>query len=170
MRRWFGLVARLGLGGVWIYAGWLKVDDLDASVQAVRAYQILPYEVADVVGRVLPMLEVVLGVCLVLGLLVRGSGVLSALLQLAFIAGIVSVWVRGISIDCGCFGDGGYDPDAESKYPWEIARDTGLLLLSLFLVRWPRTALALDNVLFPPASATAAEARPDEDVDVSTRP
>ena len=67
---------------------------------------------------------------------------------MAFIIGIASVWARGIQIDCGCFGGGGFDADATAKYPWEIARDVGLLLLSLLLVWRPRTRLALDNLLF----------------------
>ncbi len=146
---WAGLVARLVVGGVWIWAGSIKLPDPEASVTAVRAYQLLPPSLADGVGRVLPMLEVVVGAALVLGLLARFVGVLSALMQLAFIIGIVSVWTRGIAINCGCFGDGGPDPDAFGKYPWEIARDTGLLLLSVLVVLLRRTPLALDNLLFP---------------------
>ena len=146
---WAGLLARLVTGVVWIWAGALKVTEPEASVTAVRAYQLLPSGLADGVGRVLPMLEIVVGGCLVLGLLARFAGGLSALLQVAFIAGIVSVWARGISINCGCFGDGGPDPDAFGKYPWEIARDTGLLLLSLLVVWLRRTPLALDSLLFP---------------------
>jgi hypothetical protein len=82
-------------------------------------------------------------------LLTRISAAVSALLQVAFIIGIASVWARGISINCGCFGDGGVDPDAISKYPWEIARDVGLLAASLLVVWLRRTPLALDNVIFP---------------------
>lgn len=149
MVRWMGLLARLVVGGVWLYAGLLKVGDQASSVSAVRAYQLLPYDVAETVGNVLPMLEVVLGACLLLGLLTRLSGGLSALLQVAFIIGIVSVWSRGIAISCGCFGDGGPDPDAFAKYPWEVARDTGLLALSLLLAWRPRTPYAVDGVLFP---------------------
>lgn len=154
---WAGLVARVVVGGVWLYAGLLKLPNPDASVTAVRAYQLLPTGLADTVGRVLPTLEVILGVCLLLGALTRFAGGLSALLQLAFIVGIVSVWSRGIAIDCGCFGDGGPDPDAFSKYPWEIARDVGLMLLSLYLVWRPRTPLAVDNLMFPEESDVQAE-------------
>jgi uncharacterized membrane protein YphA (DoxX/SURF4 family) len=150
MTRWAGLGARLVVGAVWIWAGLLKLPHPEASVTAVRAYQLLPPSLADGVGRVLPMLEVVVGVCLVVGLLARASGVVSALLLLGFIVGIASVWSRGIAINCGCFGDGGPDPDAFSKYPWEIARDVGLLLLSLLVVWLRSTPLAVDNVLFPP--------------------
>ena len=167
---WLGLVARLVLGGIWIWAGVLKVGDPNASVSAVRAYQLLPAGIAEGLGRMLPMLEIVLGVALVLGLLTRLGGVLSALLQVAFIIGIASVWARGISINCGCFGDGGVDPDAISKYPWEIARDVGLLLLSLLLVRWPRTRLAVDSLLFPAPDPSTITADPvPEEADVEAR-
>ena len=77
---------------------------------AVRAYQLLPVSAVDAVGRALPMVEIVVGVCLVLGLLTRISAAVSALLLLAFIIGIASVWSRGILIDCGCFGDGKIPP------------------------------------------------------------
>jgi len=153
MVRWVGVGARLVVGGVWVYAGMLKLPHPDTSVSAVRAYQLLPTGMAETVGHVLPMLEIVVGGCLLVGLLTRFTGTVSALLQLAFIVGIVSVWARGIEINCGCFGNGGADPNAVSKYPWEIARDTGLLALSLLLVWRPRTPVAVDNLLFAPIGA-----------------
>lgn len=148
MKEWLGLVARLLTGGVWIYAGAVKVSDPYASVLAVRAYELLPASVAEAVGYLLPPLEIVIGFALVAGLLTRGAAAVSALLFVAFIIGIASVWARGIEIDCGCFGGGGYDPDATSNYPWEIARDAALLLASGILVWLPRTRFALDNLLF----------------------
>ncbi len=149
MKDWFGLVARLLTGGVWIVAGALKLPHPAESVRAVRAYDLLPEAVVPAVGHLLPVLEVVIGLCLVLGVLVRGTSVVSALLFVAFIVGISSAWARGLSIDCGCFGGGGEIPDAAAKYPGEIARDVGLLALSVWLVVRPRSRLALDSVLFP---------------------
>ncbi|MBI2245056.1 MAG: DoxX family membrane protein [Nocardioides sp.] len=145
---WLGLLARLVTGGVWIAAGAVKLPDPAQSVDAVRAYQLLPASLVEPVGQLLPVVEIVVGATLVLGLLARGSAVVSALLFAAFIIGIASVWARGITIDCGCFGGGGYDPDAASKYPWEIARDGALLIASLFVAWLPTTRLALDSVLF----------------------
>ncbi len=145
---WVGLLARLVTGGVWIAAGAVKLPDPAQSVDAVRAYQLLPASLVEPVGQLLPVVEIVVGATLVLGLLARGSAVVSALLFVAFIVGIASVWARGITIDCGCFGGGGYDPDAASQYPWEIARDGALLLASLFVAWRPSTRLALDALLF----------------------
>jgi uncharacterized membrane protein YphA (DoxX/SURF4 family) len=154
VQQWIGLVARLVTGGVWIVAGALKLPDPAGSVRAVRAYDLLPEAVVPTVGYLLPICEVILGVCLVLGVMTRVSGVLSSLLFVAFIVGIGSAWARGMSIDCGCFGGGGFDADAAEKYPWEIARDVGLLALSLWLVWRPRTRFALDNILFRPTERT----------------
>ena len=148
MREWFGLVARLVTGGVWIVAGALKLPDPYASVRAVRAYDLLPESIVPTVGHLLPVLEVVIGLALVLGLLTRGAAVLSALLFAAFVVGIASAWARGLEIDCGCFGGGGAQEGASAEYPWEIARDVGLFLLSAYLVWSPRSRLALDRLLF----------------------
>lgn len=150
MKEWVGLVARLVTGGVWIVAAVLKLGDPAASVRAVRAYQLLPEGIVPTVGHALPAIELVIGAALVLGVLTRFCAVISALLFVAFIIGIASAWARGLQIDCGCFGGGGLDTEATAKYPWEIARDVGLLGLSLWLVRWPRTRWAMDNLLFRP--------------------
>lgn len=148
MKEWCGLLARLVTGGVWIVAGAIKLPDPAQSVAAVRAYELLPSSMVSTVGQLLPVIEIVVGVCLVVGVLTRGAAVVSALLFVAFIIGIASVWARGIDIDCGCFGGGGADPDAASNYPWEIARDAALLAASLFVAWLPSTRLALDSVLF----------------------
>lgn len=143
-----GVVARVVTGGVWIVAGALKLPDPAGSVRAVRAYELLPEAVVPTVGHLLPVCELILGCCLVLGVLTRVSGVLSSLLFVAFIVGIAAAWARGLRIDCGCFGGGGFDAQATEEYPGEIARDAGLLLLSLWLVWRPRTPYAVDNLLF----------------------
>jgi uncharacterized membrane protein YphA (DoxX/SURF4 family) len=153
MQTWgprIGLLARLVVGGVWVVAGVLKLPDPTENVRTVRAYQILPESVVPVVGHLLPILEILVGACLLLGLLTRVAAAVSALMQLAFIIGIASVWARGLSIDCGCFG-GGANPtaNAQAAYPWDIARDVALMLLSLLLVWRPRTPFAADNVLMP---------------------
>lgn len=146
---WLGLLARLATGGVWIVAGALKIPEPAASVQAVRAYRLLPEAVVPTVGQLLPVVEVVVGLALVVGLLTRTMAVVSAVLFVAFIIGIASAWARGLTIDCGCFGGGGYDPDAADKYPWEIARDVALLAGSVFVAAFGhRSRWALDHVLF----------------------
>jgi uncharacterized membrane protein YphA (DoxX/SURF4 family) len=145
-----GILARLVVGGVWIAAGALKIADPAENVRAVRAYRLLPEAVVPTVGYALPIVELLVGACLVLGLAVRLNALMSSLLLVAFVVGISAAWARGLEIECGCFGGGGGPSEgASDKYPWEIARDFGLLLLSAWLVWRPRTPLALDNKVIP---------------------
>ncbi|MFD1320924.1 MauE/DoxX family redox-associated membrane protein [Micromonospora sonneratiae] len=145
---WIGLAARLGLAAVWIVAGGSKVSDLAASGYAVNAYQVMPYDLAMVIGAALPFVELALGVLLLVGLATRLSAVFSAALLVVFIAGIISAWARGLNIDCGCFGGGGELAAGQSPtYGTEILRDVGFLVLAGILLIWPRTPLSVDTWL-----------------------
>lgn len=143
--KWFGLVARLTLGGVLFAAGWLKVFTPAKSQMAVRAYEVLPISVANFFGIALPWFEVGLGILLILGIAVRLSAILGGALMVLFIAAISQAWARGLSIDCGCFGGGGTVEPGQTKYLSEILRDTGLALLALYLVRYPLTRFAVEK-------------------------
>lgn len=140
-----GTALRLVLGGVLLVAGALKVTNLDASVLAVRAYELLPWDAAGLVGRALPVLEILVGLLLIVGLFTRSAALAAGLLMLAFVVGIASAWARGLSIDCGCFGGGGQIGVEQTAYPWELTRDAALVLAGAWLVRRPRTAYALDG-------------------------
>ena len=97
---------------------------------------------------------------------------ISAVLLVAFVIGISSAWARGLEIECGCFGGGGAKEGASSAYPWEIARDVGLLALSGWLVWRPVTPYSLDAVLFPtpaPAPEPEPEPEPERILDVQGR-
>ena len=169
-QEWVTLAARLILGVTILVAGLLKVTRLEASVQSVRLYQILPWDFAGFVGAALPILEVILGLLLITGTFTRVSAVVGSLLMLAFIIGIASVWARGISIDCGCFGGGGEIDASLTQYPLEILRDTGLLLTGVWTVWRPQAPFAVDNWLFAPIDQTDSEPEPiTEDDKESTR-
>lgn len=147
-----GLAARLLVGTVLLVAGGLKLGNLGESVIAVRGYQLLPYDLTTPVGYLLPIVEVAAGVLLVTGLFTRWAAVAGAALLLAFVVGIASAWARGIGIDCGCFGGGGIvsREQAIAAYPWEIARDLGLLACAVWVAWRPRTPFSLDERLFRP--------------------
>lgn len=147
-----GLAARLVLGVVLLIAGALKLGELGTSVNAVRAYRILPYELTELVGIAMPIGEVALGLLLVTGTFTRISGLLGGLLMVAFIIAIASAWARGLTLDCGCFGGGGEisPEEAFAAYPWDIARDVGLAACGFWLAVRPRSLWSVDTWLFRP--------------------
>jgi uncharacterized membrane protein YphA (DoxX/SURF4 family) len=145
---WISTVARLGLAAVFLVAGGTKVGDLAASGRAVNAYRLMPYDVAKIVGAAQPFLEIALGLLLLVGLAVRLSAGIAAVLLVIFIAGIVSAWARGLQIDCGCFSKGGdLGAGKVPTYGWEILRDLGFLVLAGILLWRPRTRVSLDGFL-----------------------
>jgi uncharacterized membrane protein YphA (DoxX/SURF4 family) len=142
---WIGLFARLILGGVLLVAGYLKAFSPDKSMMAVRAYELLPIWLANVLGIILPWLEIGAGLLLIVGVAIRYAAIFGSALMALFIIAIAQAWARGLSIDCGCFGGGGTIDPSQTKYLEEILRDTGLALLGLYLLRYPLTKFALEK-------------------------
>ncbi|CAB4542102.1 unannotated protein [freshwater metagenome] len=153
---WIGLIARLVLGGVLLIAGYLKVGTPDKSQMAVRAYEMLPISIANMLGLFLPFFEVAIGALLILGALTRVVAILGGVTMFAFIIAISQAWARGLSIDCGCFGGGGSVAPEDTRYLQEILRDLGLVFLALYLIRYPITKFSIDKNPTPSGAETGA--------------
>jgi uncharacterized membrane protein YphA (DoxX/SURF4 family) len=147
-RVWLSTAGRLVLAAVWLAAGISKITDLDGSVRAVRAYRILPEIAVQAVGAGLPAVELLLGVLLLAGAGVRAGAVVSAVLLAAYLVGIGWAWLRGLRIDCGCFGGGGeLAAGVRPSYGLELGRDGALLALAVLVARWPVGRFAVDRLL-----------------------
>jgi uncharacterized membrane protein YphA (DoxX/SURF4 family) len=152
VRTWSATAFRVALAAVWLYAGASKVSDADASGRAVRAYQLLPDGMARAVGFGLPFVEITIGLLLLAGIGVRVLAGVSIVLLGVFVGAIISAWARGLTIDCGCFGGGGTVAADRTRYGQEIGRDLLFVAMAGFLLYWPWTRLALDNLLFKETS------------------
>jgi uncharacterized membrane protein YphA (DoxX/SURF4 family) len=144
---WVSTAARLVLAAVWAWAGLSKVANPTQAVFAVRAYRLLPETLVHVVAWGLPFVELALAVLLLVGLRTRVSAVVSSVLLGAFLLAVSSAWVRGLRIECGCFGGGGYAAGVTWRsYALEIGRDVALLGASCWLAIRPRSRLAIEEV------------------------
>lgn len=150
-KEWAGTAARLVLAAVLGYAGLVKTQDLTAAGRTVAAYQLVPPGTAQLVGGVLPLVEVAVALLLAVGLATRAAAAATAALMVIYTAAIVSVWARGLSVDCGCFGSGGaLTSGAQRGYVVDIARDLLFLGAAGFLVGQPRSRYALDRLVLGP--------------------
>lgn len=164
--KWVGLALRLILGGLFIYAGAPKILGNDAFRRSLMAYQLFPTSIVGTIAIVVPILEVAFGLLLVFGLFTRIAALGVTFLLVVYIAAIISVWARHISIDCGCFSSGGLVTkwsDAVKGYKRDILRDAVMAAGAVWLVFFPRTVLAVDGWLRGPA-VTYDEADFDEGV------
>jgi len=127
MRRTVGWALRLGLGGLFIVTGVLKLRDPGAFATDVANYQLFP-GLAALLAATLPATEIVVGLA-VIGAPPRwrrAAGAAVALLMALFTAAAASALLRHIDISCGCFGKDSGRIDALT-----IVRDLMLLAAAI---------------------------------------
>jgi uncharacterized membrane protein YphA (DoxX/SURF4 family) len=145
---WLSTLARLFLAVVFIWSGWPKFVDTEGTVRSVRAFQLLPEVLVRPFAYGLPLAELALALLLLLGLVTRIAGLVTVGLMIMFMFGIVMAWSRGLSIECGCFGNTGATVvNAVPGYIQDLFRDTGYLALAAFLAWRPFSRLSLDGML-----------------------
>ena len=97
------LLCRVILGIVLIYASIDKIVHPAEFAKAIGNYNVLPFGLENLLGIVLPVLELLVGICLVLGIMIDGSAIITAGMMVVFIIALSQALFRGIDIDCGCF-------------------------------------------------------------------
>ncbi|MEY2555747.1 MAG: hypothetical protein QOF93_891 [Verrucomicrobiota bacterium] len=117
------------VGGVFVYAGVLKILDPVQFANDIDNYKTLPWFVSVRLALYLPWLEILCGVAVIFRFFYRGGlSILTALIAV-FIGATVVAKMRGLDITCGCFG--------HASKNWNFS--THLILDSLILL----AALAL---------------------------
>jgi uncharacterized membrane protein YphA (DoxX/SURF4 family) len=132
------LVLRVGIAGLFLYAGAIKAWDTQQFAQDVRNFQLTSWDVSVLTATYLPWLEIVAGVALLAKRLYLGALAALAGMTTVFIAAIASAWHRGLDISCGCFGR----EDNATNFPLHIAGNLAVLigLAILFAVERRRSA------------------------------
>ncbi len=117
-------------GGVFVYAGILKVADPMSFLDDVRSFDLLDDPFAAWLAMGLPWLEIFAGLAVMSGFLRSGGLLILNASLLIFLVAISISWWRGIDIRCGCFGHS----DATTSYRDLILRDLLLLAVGIVLV------------------------------------
>jgi uncharacterized membrane protein YphA (DoxX/SURF4 family) len=145
--RWVSTAARVFIGLVFAFSGYTKVVDIDETIRSVRNYRLLPEAIVPTVGTALPVLELALAALLLSGLLTRVAAIITVPLSAAFFIGVASAWGRGLTIQCGCFGNGGPTAHPVPGYVRELVLNALLILAAGWLIRHPASRWSLDSAL-----------------------
>ncbi len=144
----FSLLFRILLGLIFLFAGIAKISDPVRFIFTLREFNLFSEAVIPFMALYLPWLEFVLGLFLILGLLYRASAFLLACLNTMFAIAILTVVVRGMEIDCGCFGmlaDILKIPDsADIK---AVIRNVIFIGISVYIFIVKKTLFSLENYL-----------------------
>lgn len=156
----FIFICRALLGGVFIYASLDKIVHPEEFARAVANYKVLTSPLlVNLVAVCLPWVELTAGVLLLAGILPRGAATVLAGLTLMFIMLIAVTMIRGIDIECGCFGG-----SLATKVGLNLLiRDVLLLApaVFLFLSFQPRPAAVVTGGPAGDGQATAGSGRED---------
>ncbi len=133
------LVARIILGFVFILAAVSKTADPEGFAQAIANYKLLPDFLINIAAIILPWIELSAGLLLLFGISVKeNSAILSGLL-IIFIAAIFISLLRGLDIECGCFGT----VDGSKVGLQKILENVGLLFLGIILLVFSSSKFSL---------------------------
>src|SRR5436190_18109152 len=111
------------VGGVFIYAGAIKVLDPVQFANDIDNYKILPWTIGVGLAFYLPWLEIFSGLALILRrLYLGGLSILTALISV-FLVATIAAKVRGLDITCGCFGH----VSQHWNFPAHLALDLAIL-------------------------------------------
>lgn len=102
--QWIGFVGATAVAVTLLASGLLKLTAWEASAASLQGLNLMPRPLADLVGRAIPILEIILSVAYLLGLAHRVSLLLMATMFTAFFAAGVKGLRAGTEVECYCFG------------------------------------------------------------------
>lgn len=130
--RWFVLALRVLIGGIFVYAGITKVINPQAFADSIATFQMLPPQLINIVALGLPPFEILIGLMLVTGWNVRAASLAVIGLSVVFGVALGQALVRGLAVDCGCFGSG----EPSTLKTWASFGRALLLLVISFWIFW----------------------------------
>ena len=134
-------VLRAILAFVFIYAAILKIAEPGDFSQAIANYKILPDISINILGIILPWIEISAGILLLFGVSVKENSVIISGMLLVFIIAIGISLARGLNIDCGCFGTADGDQIGLIK----LLQNIGLLAIGILLIIYNSTFLSMNK-------------------------
>jgi uncharacterized membrane protein YphA (DoxX/SURF4 family) len=139
--KYFLVSIRIVLGVVFIFAAISKAAEPESFARSIANYKLLPIFLVNILAIILPWIELCAGVLLVFGVSVKeNSAILSGLL-LVFILAIAISLLRGLDIDCGCFGT----VDGTKIGVQKLLENFGLLLLGFILIKFDSNTWSLSG-------------------------
>ena len=121
------MVCLLGLTGAFAYSGMIKMSDANAFYKAIEGYRIFPEWIVPIATYYVPAFEIVCAGGLLFQRTRFASASLLSLLLCIFIVLLFSALLRGLDVNCGCFGKS----ESSDLALWiAIFRDIGMLMAS----------------------------------------
>ena len=141
---WLGLLARLGVGGVFLAACAYKIWSPHEFGLSIATYEILPLPLINLMAVCLPWVELVVGLCFIAGLWTRASALAISGMMLMFLVALAIALSRDMQLSCGCFAS---QEAADEIGMATVFRDLALLLPALYVMIFDNGRVGVDGWL-----------------------
>lgn len=105
VKRTIILGLRLAAAAAFSYAGWSKLQSPQAFADSIATFQLLPDRLINLLALGLPLFELAVGLLLFVGWQVRTAAFSGVVATLVFLLAMGSALLRGLPVECGCFGE-----------------------------------------------------------------
>ena len=129
---WLTVRVQIALGAIFVAAALPKIADPPSFAHMIYNYRILPAGLINISALIMPWVEIVAGLCLILGIWVKPARWIIAAMLAVFMVAITVNLLRGNAIDCGCFdlSAAGKTYEERIRDMWLVlVRDAGMLLM-----------------------------------------
>ncbi|MCP3923211.1 MAG: DoxX family membrane protein [Desulfobacterales bacterium] len=125
------LLLRIIIGIAFIYSGGIKLLDLESFAATIEAFGLVPELFSYPLGIMLPLIEVIAGT----GLIVGNKESLYTITSLLFLFLCVLIYgiLKGIDVDCGCYGPNDPVSTSLSSLKTSLVRDLIMISCILFM-------------------------------------
>lgn len=124
-------IARITLGGLFLWAAWGKLIDPEAFAKVIENYHLLPSPLINLFALALPMLEAICGGLLIANWMTKGATLILVFLLIVFIGALGISLIRGLDINCGCFS---LSESTRPSLVWALAQDVIMLLMGIWIL------------------------------------
>ena len=124
-------VLRLGLGGMFIYSAWGKLQDPGVFQTMVDNYRMLPACVTALFSVTMSSAELLVGAMFLFTKWTREAAFATAVMLAMFIVALTQALIRGLDISCGCFSEAEAEPHAVL---YALIRDIFLVVPTVWLL------------------------------------
>jgi uncharacterized membrane protein YphA (DoxX/SURF4 family) len=105
----FMYITRVCIGCMFIYSSLPKIRQPYDFLSSLYSYELAGPKLGMLIAMTLPWLELLVGICLVGGIFIGGSLLVSMAMAAMFTYVLGSALLNDLDITCGCFGAGATD-------------------------------------------------------------
>ena len=107
MKRILLIAGQILLAAIFIYEGIAKLrEPWPQFAVAINSFQLVPLNWLEPLAKYVPWAELLLGLWVLSGFLLRWSALVTSAVLAFFFAVLIRSYAMGLAVDCGCFGSG----------------------------------------------------------------